>query len=69
MRTGREPTCPKLLDACPIVVDAVRDAHQWSLLYAGRLADVYDAWYEAEPDPGHDAQAVEWRARAGGEDG
>ncbi|MFB3431295.1 MAG: tetratricopeptide repeat protein [Phycisphaerales bacterium] len=29
----------------------------------GYLADLYDAWHQAEPDAGHDASAAEWRAK------
>ncbi len=28
-----------------------------------RIVDLYDAWHEAEPDQGYDAQADEWRAK------
>ncbi|XHC25088.1 serine/threonine-protein kinase [Phycisphaerales bacterium ac7] len=29
----------------------------------GYLADLYDAWHQAEPDAGHDTSAAEWRAK------
>ncbi len=32
------------------------------------LTDLYDAWHEAEPDVGHDAEAAEWRAKLPQED-
>ena len=27
------------------------------------MLDLYDAWHEAEPAQGHDAQAAQWRAK------
>ena len=36
--------------------------HSRRAKFGQALVDLYDAWYEAEPDTDHDIMAAEWRA-------
>ncbi|MCH8151561.1 MAG: tetratricopeptide repeat protein [Planctomycetes bacterium] len=52
-----------LLEAHGILQTAVGDEHLQTKRVVGYLADLYDAWHEAEPGRGYDAKAAEWRAK------
>ena len=50
------------LQAKEVAVRLYGGTHETSQLCYERLADLYTAWDEAEPDKGYDAKAAEWRA-------
>ncbi|MEQ9095045.1 MAG: serine/threonine-protein kinase [Phycisphaerales bacterium] len=53
------------LEAYAVLGAALGEAHDRPRRVARMLANLYDAWHQAEPDAGHDATAVQWRARLG----
>ncbi len=52
-----------LLEAHGILEAALGTAHKRTRDVVRLLADLHDAWHEAEPDAGHDAKAAGWRAK------
>jgi tetratricopeptide (TPR) repeat protein len=52
-----------LLEAHGIRLAAHGAEHQRTIKAVNALADLYDAWHEAEPDKGYDAKAAEWREK------
>jgi len=51
------------LEARSIFESAPGAMHHRTIDNIRRLAELYDAWHEHEPDAGHDAKAAEWRAK------
>ncbi len=54
---------PELLEAHSGFVASLGDDHPASTGTAESLAELYDAWHEAEPDKGYDAKAAEWKSK------
>jgi serine/threonine protein kinase/Tfp pilus assembly protein PilF len=52
-----------LLESYGILDAAYGPSHRHTISIAQALVDLYDAWHEAEPERGHDAQAAQWRAK------
>ena len=52
-----------LLEAHGIIEAALGTEHRHTVETIQFLLDLYNAWHEAEPDAGHDAQTAEWRAK------
>jgi tetratricopeptide (TPR) repeat protein len=52
-----------LLEARNSFENSLGPAHPATLSAEIWLAELYDAWHEAEPDKGYDAKAAQWRAK------
>jgi len=52
-----------LLEAYPIFVQALGEAHKDTTVCVQGLVDLYTAWHAAEPGKGYDAKAAEWQAK------
>jgi non-specific serine/threonine protein kinase/serine/threonine-protein kinase len=52
-----------LLEACALIREGFGDTHERTVKCSELLAGLYEAWHEADPGAGHDAQAAEWRAK------
>ncbi len=53
----------RFLNAIEIFESALGPDHDRTIDVINRIADLYDAWHEAEPDAGHHASAAEWREK------
>jgi len=53
---------PMLLEAHAIFEENQGPTGNFAIRGRDALAEMYDAWDEADPDGGHDAKAAEWRA-------
>jgi hypothetical protein len=51
-----------------ILTVALGEEHKQTQRVIGYLAEIYDAWHEAEPEEGYDAKAAEWWAKVVGTD-
>ncbi|HRQ73504.1 MAG TPA: hypothetical protein PLU35_10790 [Phycisphaerales bacterium] len=51
------------IEAHALFESALGPAHDRTTGNVRSLADFYGAWHAAEPDAGHDATALQWRAR------
>ena len=52
-----------LLETRGILEAAPGEEHKQTVKLTRALADLYSAWYAAEPDAGYDTKAAEWRAK------
>ncbi|TVQ51245.1 MAG: serine/threonine protein kinase [Phycisphaerales bacterium] len=51
------------LEAAEIYEAALGADHDRTIAISEHLANLYDAWHDAQPDAGHDADAEKWRAK------